>query len=95
MIMGYMNRLAALLRETNSDRLLIVRQTPMMDSEYQYSLTWGLLRNTIPHGTKIAVVDDHDNEPRMIAIALAAGRKAGLDMQGFDTIKAAETWLLA
>jgi len=48
----------------------------------------------IPRDVRIAALHDRRNSARLIDMAIAAATRVGLDIRAFDTITAAEAWLL-
>ena len=94
MVVEYLNRISQAARESHSGRLLFVRRTPLMDSISDYELAANLLRNMLPVGTKIAIVDENDNDPGEAKQKLQVLSSRGLNARAFGNLPDAEHWLL-
>lgn len=94
MVVEYLNRISQAARDSHSGRLLFVRRTPLMDSTADYQLAANLLRNMLPPDTKIAIVDEHDNDPAGARHKIQVLGSRGLNAKAFDQVSEAEGWLL-
>jgi hypothetical protein len=97
-VVEYLNRIAQAVRESRREsqlgRLLFVRRTPLMDSTTDYELAANLLRNMLPPGTSIAIVDENDNDPGEAKRKLQVLSNRGLNARAFSNVADAEAWLL-
>jgi len=95
MIVATFNEIFAALHAGDYRALLFVRNCPLLSTPENRRLVSALVRNMVPEGAKIAVVDTYPhNSAAEKAAASEATRAAGLDLMTFDSIEEAEGWLL-
>jgi len=92
-MVGYGNELAAALRESGADKLLLENHAPIMYDRTKYAVALSLFRNLITGPVKVAIVDRRRNDRSYLGQATAAARTAGLNAKYFPDLRAAEQWL--
>lgn len=93
MIVETINSVARALRSSGLRRVLLVRDSPILDSEKARAMTAQLVNKATMPGVRFAIVDKFGNDPEKTALAVKASREAGWDLTGFDTIDEAADWL--
>jgi hypothetical protein len=94
MIVKMVNSVAERIRARGHDRVLLVRDSPLLESEANRSMVAAMLRNLVAPNVRFASVDAYGNDPELARRAAAASRKAGLDLTAFDSEAEAEEWML-
>jgi len=96
MIVASFNEIFSALNAGGYQALLFVRNSPLLATPDNRRLVLALIRNMVPQGARIAVVDTYPhNSAAEKAAAVEATRSAGLNLMTFDSIEDAEIWLLA
>jgi hypothetical protein len=93
-LVDYTNEILQRLREINCRRLLLLTKAPVLLPIDNYVIPSGVVRNAIPHGLKIAVVDETSSHSALQKQIADQGRALGLDLEAFRRIDAAERWLM-
>jgi hypothetical protein len=94
-VVDYINRFARALRETGHRNMIFERRTPLLENLDLYSLAANVLRNVVPPGTRIAVVDPRSKSRSLQQSMLDSRKEAGVDSADFASIEEAEQWLTA
>ncbi|MBV9242152.1 MAG: hypothetical protein JO314_09105 [Acidobacteria bacterium] len=95
MIVDSFNQMVSALREGGYAELMFVRNGPLLSTGENRKLVSSLVRNMLPTGTRIAIVDVYSQTSAAEAAAANnATRAAGLDLESFTTEQEAEAWLL-
>ena len=77
------------------DRVLFVRDTPMMASDSHYAIVGNTILNMLPVDIKFAFVDKSPSRELVQKTAEAAAARRNLHLRTFDTVEEAEQWLIA
>jgi hypothetical protein len=92
-IIDTVNGVAGAISEGQYDRLLLVRNSPLLQSDENRQLLNAMVKARLPEGVKCALVDIYGNDAAAIARAIEASRSVGWDLTAFESIEAAEEWL--
>jgi hypothetical protein len=95
MILKIINTVATKIREHGYDRVLLVRNAPILENDENRAMVARIISNLLGTGVRFAIVDAYGNDPILERKAVESARAAGWDLTGFDTIEQAEAWLLA
>jgi len=82
-------------RERYRDQpVLLIREAPLLDSDSNRAMVANIIRSRVGEGVRFAIVDGYGNEPEEAKQAAYNARAAGWDLTPFETVDAAEQWLL-
>ena len=93
MIVRTINAVADRIRSAKYDRVLLVRDAPLLESDENRAMVASMIRNLLGDGVRFAIVDVYGNPPDEVERAVAASRAAGWDLTSFRTEDAAIEWL--
>ena len=91
----YINRTVARLRESMHNRMLFVRETPMLTTESHYSIISSVILNILPVDARVALVDQspaHDVVAKVINSEAAEKKRT---VRAFAHLPEAVSWLLS
>jgi len=92
-VIATVNGVAQAIYESGYDRVLLVRNSPLLESEDNRELLNAMLKKHVPKGVKVALVDIFGNDPEAVARAAEASKTVGWDLTIFPTVAEAEQWL--
>jgi hypothetical protein len=94
MLMRIVNEVGRYIREKGFDRVLILRDAPLLGSDANRAMVAAMVRTMVGENVRFAIVDIYGNDPRDVARATKASRAAGWALTGFGTEDEAITWLV-
>ncbi len=91
---SYLNELMARLRESGHNKLLLVRETPMLLSEGQFSILSAVLVNLLPPNTRFALVDLSPCFQMLTKVLARTAPQRDREVTVFNDLATAQEWLL-